>query len=270
MKKLLFLLIAAAIALHSKDDIYLGIGPYMQTQPYKDADPVALASPVIFFDNSLFYIRWTRIGMYVFGNKDTELSWGISLTAQPQIIGYYETDAFNSINSRKPTSILQGMDERLDSWEAGVALSFEYHTLFGEFLVLHDIFGRSNALKLRAEFGKTYSDEKWYFVPSILGIYYSEKFTNYYFGVEENEADLSLGRTYYSPDAAFNLAAQAYLKYNINEHWHLLGNARADYFASSVSDSPLVDKNHMLSGMISILYSFNLFGEDKAVLNLPE
>ena len=261
---------ATAIALWGKDDIYIGVGPYMQTQPYRDADPVALASPVIFFDNSLFYIRWTRIGMYVLGDKGDEFSWGISLTAQPQIIGYYETDAFNSINSREPTPILQGMDERLDSWEAGVAFSIEYHSLFSELLVLYDILDRYNAFKIRAEFGKSYSYENWYFVPSILGIYYSEKFTDYYFGVRKEEADSSLGRSYYSPDAAFNLAAQAYLKYDISEHWHLLGNARADYLASAISRSPLVDKRYMLSGMVSILYSFNLFGEEKAVLNLPE
>ena len=270
MKQLLLLLIAACIALHGKDDVYIGIGPYMQTQPYEDADPVALASPVIFFDNSLFYIRWTRVGMYILGDKDSDFSWGISLTAQPQIIGYYETDAFNSINSRKPTPILQGMDERLDSWEAGVAFSVEYHSIFSELLVLYDILDRYNAFKIRAEFGKSYTYKNWYFIPSILGIYYSEKFTDYYFGVKEDEADPSIGRSHYSPNAAFNLAAQAYLKYDIGEHWHLLGNARADYFASEISDSPLVDKKYMLSGMISVLYSFNLFSEEKAMLNLPE
>ena len=73
MKKLLLILILLSTLLHAKDDTYIGLGPYFQTQPYKDADPVVLASPVIFFDNSLFYVRWTRVGMYFYGQKGEKL-----------------------------------------------------------------------------------------------------------------------------------------------------------------------------------------------------
>ncbi len=86
----------------------------------------------------------------------------------------------------------------------------------------------------------------------------------------QNEIDPALGRYAYEAGAALDLAAQAYLKYNISEHWHLLGNLRADYLGKTVQESPLVDKKLIYSGMLSVLYSFNLFGEEKAVLNIPE
>ena len=270
MKRLLSLLLLLSTLLHAKDDIYIGLGPYFQTQPYKDADPVVLASPVIFFDNSLFYIRWTRVGMYFYGHKGEKFSWGASITAQPQIIGYYETDAFNAIGLRDKTPILEGMQERKSSWEAGLALSASYENYFGEFLLLHDIFNESNALKARVEVGAEYAVGDFLFVPSVLAVYLSEKFTDYYFGITQDETLPGLRPDAYAAGAALNLAAQTYIKYSVSEHWHLLGNIRADHLGQNIRNSPLVDDRMMYSGMLSVMYSFNLFGKEKAVLNMPE
>jgi outer membrane protein len=270
MKRLIFLLLLLNTLIRAQDDIYIGLGPYFQTQPYKDADPVVLASPVIFFDNSLFYIRWTRVGMYFYGHKGDSFSWGASLTAQPQIIGYYETDAFNAIGSRDKTPILEGMEDHESSWEAGLALSASYENYFGEFLLLHDIFNESNALKARIEVGAEYAVGDFLFVPSVLAVYLSQKFTDYYFGIPQEETLPGLRPNAYTADAALNLAAQSYIKYSVSEHWHLLANIRADYLGKSIRNSPLVDDKMMYSGMLSVMYSFNLFGKEKAVLNLPE
>ena len=259
------------LGLLGKDDIYLGAGPYFQTQPYKDADPVVLATPVIFFDNSLFYVRWTRVGMYFYGQQGETQSWGLSLTAQPQILGYYESPAMTQIgNHRKPTPVLQGMPEHESGWEGGIAASYSRGELFAEFLVLQGITGCSNGTKLRFELGRGYRTGDWYFVPSVLAVWLSQPFANYYYGVGQDEADPALGRTAYRSGAALNFAVQTYVKYDISDHWHLLANLRADRFADTIADSPLVAGRMMYSGMISVLYSFNLFGEAKAVLNPPE
>lgn len=270
MKKSLFIFMLLSTILHAKDDIYIGLGPYFQTQPYKEADPVVLASPVIFFDNSLFYVRWTRVGMYFYGQKGEKFSWGASITAQPQIIGYYEEEIWNGLTTRKTTPVLSGMEERQSSWEAGLALSASYENYFGEFVLLHDIFNEYNGLKTRIELGADYSLGDFLFVPSLLAVYLSQKFTDYYFGIPQDETALGLRPDAYTADAALNLAAQTYIKYNIDAHWHLLANLRADYLGKSIQDSPLVDDRMMYSGMLSVMYSFNLFGEDTAVLNIPK
>lgn len=258
------------LLLLSKDDTYFGLGPYFQTQPYKEADPVVLATPVIFFDNSLFYVRWVRVGMYFYGDKSDDLAWGLSFTAQPQSLGYDETPAMTQINRRSPTPILQGMEERESSWEAGIAFSAESHGFFTEFLAMQDILNRSNALKLRAEAGMSVKHGRWQFVPSLMLIWLSQPFTNYYYGVPDDEADLSLGRTAYRTDAALNVAVQSYIKYTFADHWHLLANLRVDRFDDTIQRSPIVGDSYMASGMLSVLYSFNLFGEERAAINPPE
>jgi len=262
MKKCLLLFFVLPALLCGKDDVTLGAGPYFQTQPYKDADPVVLATPVVFFDNALFYVRWTRVGMYFYGQSGDEQSWGLSLTAQPQILGYYESAALTQLGGRKPTPVLQGMQERESGWEAGLSAAYSRGGFFAEFVALQDVTDRSNGTKLRLELGRSFGAGDWYFVPSILAVWLSQPFADYYFGVRPAEADPALNRPAYRSDAALNLAVQTYVNYDISAHWHLLGNLRADRFADTVADSPLVGTRIMLSGMLSLLYSFSLFGEE--------
>ncbi|MHC3995624.1 MipA/OmpV family protein [Thiomicrolovo sp. ZZH C-3] len=261
MKKF-FSLFLLPLLLFAKDDVFLGAGPYFQTLPYKDADPVVLATPVIFLDKAPFYIRWTRVGMYFYGESGETQSWGLSFTAQPQILGYYERRALTQLNDRSQTPILQGMTERDSGWEGGLAASYAYGDFFAEFVALHDITDTNNGTKLRLEAGQSFSVGDWYFVPSVLAVWLSQPFSNYYFGVKNSEEDLLIGRPAYRSDATLNLAVQTYVKYNLNAHWHLLGNLRADRFGDPVADSPLTDVRYMVSGMLSLLYSFVLFGDE--------
>lgn len=219
---------------------YLGGGAYIQTQPYAGADPIVLPSPVIFADNRLFYVRWTRVGMYVYGQQN----WGISITAQPRPFGYLASDA----------AILNGMAERRTSWEAGLAIGGENRYGFAEFTWFRDILDNSNGSLLRLELGKFIERGKWTWVPSVYIIRFDDKFNDYYYGVRPDEA--RTGRPAYTASAGFNLAAQTYLKYSFTRNWHFLGNIRGDLLADTIKNSPLVDKGYMLSGLLSIMYSF--------------
>ena len=224
----------------SEKRAYLGAGPYIQSQPYEDADAFAVASPVVFFDNRRFYMRWMRLGMYVLGGDD----WGLSVTAQPVPLHYDASDS----------PVLAGMEDRENSWEAGLAISGENELGFAELSLFHDILGKSKGTKLRLELGKTIKRGRWTLVPSVLAIGFSDNYNDYYYGVSNSEATGL--RPAYSAGAGINLAAQAYLMFDITENWHLLGNIRADYLSSEISDSPIVDQDWMLSGMVSVLYSF--------------
>jgi len=221
-------------------NFYLGGGAYIQTQPYADADPIVLPSPVLFADNRLFYVRWTRVGMYVYGQQN----WGISITAQPRPFGYEAGDA----------PILAGMAERKSSWEAGLAIGGENKYGFAELTWFRDILGNSDGSLLRLELGKFIEKGKWTFVPSVFVIRYDDRFNDYYYGVRPGEA--TVGRPAYTASAGFNYAAQTYIKYSFTRHWHFLGNIRGDLLADTIENSPLVDKGYMLSGLLSVMYSF--------------
>ncbi len=220
---------------------YLGAGAYVQTQPYAGADAKVLPSPVLFADNRLFYVRWTRVGMYVYGQQN----WGISITAQPRPFGYAPEDA----------PILAGMAERKTSWEAGLAIGGEFEHGFAELTWFRDVLGNSEGSLLRLELGCFIETGKWTFVPSLFVIRYDDAFNDYYYGVRPGEA--TAWRPAYTASAGFNFAAQTYVKYSFTKHWHFLGNLRGDLLAGTIEDSPLVEKGHMLSGLLSVMYSFS-------------
>ena len=250
MKKILVVLSMFAVLLNAGETkLYLGAGPYVQSQPYRHADPVVTPSPVIFFDNRLFYVRWTRVGMYFMGDSSDDFSWGASLTAQPRPFGYEAGDS----------SALDGMDERKTSWEGGLAVAAEYKKYFTEFLLVHDLLDNSNGTVARAEFGATLKTGKYSFYPSALVIYRSKTFNNYYYGVKPEEA--AVGRPAYSAGSGVEFALQSYIKYDISENWHALVNLRADYLGSETRNSPIVDDIMMYSGLVSVMYSFTPFSE---------
>jgi outer membrane protein len=216
----------------------IGLGPYFQTQPYKDADPKLLPTPVIFFDNRLFYVRWTRIGMYVYGKQN----WGISLTAQPRVFGYRARDSAS----------LSAMSERHPTWEGGVAVGGQNSQGFAELTYFHDLLNYSNGFLVRLEIGKTISQGRWTHIPSFYIIRYSSTFNNYYYGVRPEERLPQ--RPAYHANAGVNYALQDFAIIELSKKWYISADLRADYLASEVTRSPIVGDQWMLSGMLALMY----------------
>lgn len=227
-----------------KQKVTIGIGPYIQTQPYKDVNPIFVPSPVIFFDNSLFYVRWSRFGMYFLGNKGEEFSWGLSLTAQPRTYGYKPEDS----------SYLKGMDERKNTFEGGLALSMSHNDEYIEIMALTDMLERYESWLIKTEIGTQTKLGKFSFYPSLIFIYQSDDFVNYYYGVKKSET--TPDRAQYSPQSGMQIGIQTYINYPITENLATLINVRADLLPPSARNSPLVESNYIYSGLASLIYTF--------------
>ncbi|MGD9718713.1 MAG: MipA/OmpV family protein, partial [Sulfurimonadaceae bacterium] len=222
----------------------VGAGPYVQTQPYKGVQDITVPSPVVFFDNSLFYIRWSRAGIYFLGAKNDEYAWGFSLSAQPRPYGYKPSDS----------EYLSGMDERRQTLEAGLAFSLMIDKHYLEVMALTDVLNRTDAYIVKSELGTEFSLGDFTFYPSFLIIYQSQKFIDYYYGVKHNEATSS--RAAYMPSAGVDFALQTYISYPLYEDFSLFVNLRADKLSNQVTRSPLVEDRFIYSGLASILYTF--------------
>lgn len=230
----------------NRQKVTLGAGPYIQTQPYKKSADLLVPSPVIFFDNSLFYIRWSRAGVYFLGDKKENYAWGLSLTLQPRPYGYEASDS----------SYLREMETREKTVEGGVALSASYRDAYAEIMLLTDLLDRYDSWLLRAEFGHSFAFGDFTLYPSVIINYLSDDFLDYYYGVKESETNIALGRKAYRADAGWQIGAQTFLNYDINKNYALLLNIRADKLPSSATDSPLVEDEFIYSGLLSLMYSF--------------
>jgi len=242
--KYLLILILIYSGLHAQEEkqkVTIGAGPYIQTQPYKNVDNIVLPSPVIFFDNGIAYVRWTRAGLYFFGDKQKDYAWGFSLTVQPRVYGYKSSD-------------IQGMEERKSTWEGGLAFSAKTDKAYIEIMALTDMFDRYESWILKTEVGYDFEFANFSLYPSLIFIYQSSDFLNYYYGVKKSE---ELGsRKEYIPNDGLQLGAQTYIKYPFTKKLSALINLRVDKLSKEATHSPIVEDDYIYSGLASLIYTF--------------
>jgi outer membrane protein len=242
--KLILILILIVINIYAQDKkqkVTIGLGPYIQTQPYKDVDNIIIASPVIFFDNSIVYIRWSRAGIYFYGDKQDNYSWGFSLTVQPRVYGYKSSD-------------ILGMNERKETWEGGLAFSAKTDKAYIEIMALTDILDRYDSWILKTEIGYDLKLGDFSLYPSVILVYQSSNFIDYYYGVRKNE---ELGtRKEYIADDGLQIGAQTYIKYPLTQKLSSLVNLRIDRLSKEATHSPIVKEDFIYSGLASLIYTF--------------
>ena len=240
------LLLVNLSAQQSKQKLTIGAGPYFQSEPYKGASTLILPSPVIFFDNSVVYARWSRFGVYFLGDKKEDYSWGFSLTVQPRTLGYKASDS----------DYLKGMSDRDSTLEGGLAFSASYkNSTYIEVMLLADVLNKYNSWVSSVEVGDEFKVGNFTFYPSAMVLYQPRKFVDYYYGVKNSEATLL--RPAYSPDGGFAFGIQTYIKYPLTKKLSAFFNIRADRIPSSAYNSPLVNNKFIYSGLASLIYTFS-------------
>lgn len=238
------ILILALISTLMAEKLTVGAGPYMQTQPYKDLDGLVVPSPVIFFDNSLVYVRWTRAGVYFLGDKSDDLSWGFSLTAQPRVNQYKASDSH----------YLTGMSNRESSVEGGLAFSASKDKAYIEVMALTDVLARHDSWTLKTELGYEFEVGNFTFYPSVMLTYQSSSFMDYYYGVAQSETTPL--RAQYSAGSAMQYGAQTYIKYPLSDKLSTFVNIKVDKLPTEATNSPIVNEDYVYSGLVSLIYTF--------------
>ncbi len=244
MKYIFLLLLSYSILISEeiKQKVTIGFGSYMQTQAYKDVDNIILPSPVIFFDNSIFYLRWTRIGLYFLGEKNKDFSWGLSFTTQPRVYGYNTSD-------------IEGMNERKNSWESGLAFSIKTGKTYMEIIALTDVLDRYKSWVVKTKIGYDLEYDNFSFYPSFILAYQSDDFMNYYYGVTSSEA-INREESEYIANAGLQLGIQTYIQYPLTQKISLLINIRADKLSSATTSSTIIEDHYIYSGLASLIYTF--------------
>ncbi|WP_455756621.1 MipA/OmpV family protein [Sulfurimonas sp.] len=227
-------------------EIIVGAGPYIQTQPYKDVKNIVVPSPVIFFDNSVFYVRWSRAGLYFLGDRDDDYAWGFSITAQPRVNQYKASDSY----------ALRGMKDKDSSVEAGLAFSASVDKSYIEIMALTDVLDRHDSWILKTELGYDFELGKFKFYPSAIFIYQSSKFIDYYYGVDSDETIAGI-RDVYKANDGLQIGAQTYIKYPLTDKLSVLANIRVDKLSNEAISSPIVEDDYIYSGLLSLIYKFN-------------
>jgi len=231
------------------NDYSLGIKYSVSQNPYVGTSNSTVVYPYLttlttssLNDNPLFF-QGENIGLRYVGKSDWELG----------VVGRVQTLGFGSDEIDQ----LSGLSARRWTIEAGPMIGWRRWPVHIQLRSYWDLANRHNATTNELEFMLPREFGRGFIVPSVMFRYLSDDYSDYYFGVSQNEATPT--RPAYEPGAAINILVGFRLGYELTPRWLLSGKVGIEFLDSAVSNSPIVDKDRLWSANIGLAYNADLF-----------
>jgi outer membrane protein len=159
----------------------------------------------------------------------------------PRFQGYEEEDSY----------IFNGMADRKISMDAGIGLKYQKNDWKLSFSSMFDILNRSNGIELTSAIAHTFRFGPVFVEPRVVLSYLDSNHVDYYYGVRQEEVNAN--RVEYIGKSGMNTGFGISISTPI-----LLGgftqlNLQQTWFATEITDSPLVENHANLS--VRLLYS---------------
>lgn len=149
-------------------------------------------------------------------------------------------DGFSQSSQRQGTQ-LTGINTRRTSLDAGVEVYYSHKYGESRFRALRDISNTHNGYVIAFDYAYPVFMKRWTIWPSYGISWLSGDATDYYFGVDANEA--LVNRPVYTPTSAFTHKLNLYIAYQVNTHLSIVGFGDYSFFSNNINSSPLVAPN---------------------------
>lgn len=212
-----------------------GVGVGVNQEIYQGYSNRTIPLPIIGYQGD----RLTVYGPFV-SYKLLDLG-NISFSAKlaPRFAGFDESDS----------AVFSGMAKRKDSIDGGIGMQLRQDSWKFEAQTVFDLLGNSHGQESKLSVGYSYRAGPVIIEPQFGVSYSDSKLVNYYYGVRPDEATAQ--RPAYKADGAVNYNAGVSVstalffggmtRLGVEHHW----------YGSSISDSPLTDRDTGLSAFLS-------------------
>jgi outer membrane protein len=226
--------------IEEQTSLHLGLGAFVQTEPYAGMNATVYPAPVVAYEGKHLYIRSAIVGYRII-NEDGLM---IGPMVQPRTEGYNADDS----------PFLNGMRDRNWSMDGGV--NVEAVTPIGLLgvSVVTDLLGRSRGQEAEFRYLIMFPLLGFSWIPSGGLRWKSEKLVDYYYGVKPNEARSD--RPPYEGEQAFDPFLRLVVRRKLTKQWSLFCDARYEWLASEITNSPIVDKDYQMSVTAGVLYAW--------------
>lgn len=228
------------------NDYALGVAFAVTENPYTGASNSQYAYPYLTsfrhpaFTDDWLLIRGGDLGVrYV-----TESDWEFGLIGRLQMGGLGNSD-------------LVGLDDRGWAVEAGPLLGWRGRWLHAQSRTYWPVPGRHPGSTSELELSLPREFRRGYFVPSVTLSYLSSSYNRYYYGIAESET--APGRPAYDPGAALSYTLGFTLGYELTSKWLLRTTIGLEHLDTSISRSPIVDKERLWSASVGLAYNADVF-----------
>jgi MipA family protein len=218
----------------------LGPGVLVTVKPYKEMDSTIYPIPVVTAVSAPFYFFIDTAGCRLFSDSNMTFD----------LIGKLRLDGYDADKSND----FDGMHDRNMTIDVGgeFGISGDWGNLYTR--ILTDTLGRHDGQEFRVTYAKPFKFEKSKISPSVGFALLSSNLADYYYGVRDDET--RAGRPAYDPGASVNWFVGLDANYQFNNDWTLLTSITYYWLDSNIRNSPIVDKDYMISIIAGAMYRF--------------
>jgi outer membrane protein len=234
--------------------VALGYG--MRTNPLALSDDIPI---LVNLDIGWFGERWFfdngDLGLMVFDRDHYTVD----------LVGRFNNDRvfFNKTNSRF-ISIGDGVDgpilEEVEVPDRDYAVELGVEILAGgdwgflQATAFRDVSSTHDGYELYADYSYSVRKQRWFFEPSFGVSWKSEELNDYYWGVQEDEANILFPA--YSAGAGLNVHARFLVSFQIDRHWAFVTVSEYERINSEAADSPIVEEQQVLGIFAGFRYEY--------------
>ena len=225
----------------------VGVAAIFSPNPYKDTSDTILPIPYLSYqgDRFSFYGPFMSYRFY----KTRQLQSAVQVSLYPETFDSEDSSdtALQKLNNRHYI-VLAGVNQKFLSPYGTLSLSASV-----------DITGLSNGFMLSASIDKmffNYFKNHVFIITPQFGVSYSNHLlVDYYYGISNQEAANS-GLSAYNPKGAWSLFAGTSIIYQFQKHWQASVMLRVNKLSSEITNSPMISKEYMTTGIVSLGYRF--------------
>jgi outer membrane protein len=225
-------------------ELTIGIGGQWENAQYKGTDDEIEVVPFMRYENGMFELRAYD---------------GITASLTPfESNGFYLSalGTYNMGEGYDPddSTFLKGMDTLDDTFSAGLTMGKKMGKWEVSLQGLQDVSGKHDGQEISLELSRHIDMGSFSMRPAINATWMSSDMVDYYYGVETHE--VRSDRPLYSPDASFEFGAQVLFEQELTDHFSIIGYVDLTLPGSEITDSPLVNEDYELTGVIGLGYTF--------------
>jgi outer membrane protein len=223
-----------------------GVATIIPSNPYMGADNQIRIFPIVTYEGERLAWRGPSLAYKLTGLKRAEPSLALTLNLAPNKLDTDDSD------------LLGGIKDRDFSFMAGARYTHPFELATVSVSVETDVTNKHDGQRAVVSVERTLlTDPKRQWMISISAEleYLSANYADYYFAVDQEEANNSV-YTKYQVGSVVQPGISLGAYYQITKQWNVVANLRLQALPDEVKDSPIVDANTVLNGFMGIIYSF--------------
>lgn len=148
----------------------------------------------------------------------------------------------------------KGMDELDTLYSVGLELEGMFGGWIFQLDASQDVSGEHDGQEVELTLGYEWAAGGFDITPSISVAWLSEDYVDYFYGVSASEARAD--RPVYAPGSSYELGLELMVTRDIGENWKGVLIGGISTFGDDIKDSPLVDEDYEIEGVIGLMYTF--------------